>query len=298
MFHKAVLESGVAGSAARPLSPSVKVARDLLAVMKLNPGDTDKLQTMPVEKLLAAQQALIMKSGDGVTPVMPVVDGKVLPMPLETIRAGSAAGVPVIIGTNRDEWRFFDLMTPNFGKLTEDDLIKAVETRTAAKNVPEVIDTYRDARARRGEPTTPSDISAAVNTDAMFRIPSLRVLEARIKNKQPAYSYMFTWKSPVLGGILRACHALEIGFVFGHVDKAFCGSGPLVDQLASQIQDAWIAFARTGNPSTESLGEWPQYGQDRKTMMLGKESRVEEAPFDEEREIWDRIGDPVAQIIK
>jgi para-nitrobenzyl esterase len=94
-----------------------------------------------------------------------------------------------------------------------------------------------------------------------------------------------------MGGILGACHVLEIGFVFGNHDDQFCGAGPLADKLATQMQDAWLSFARTGDPSCESLGSWPQYGENRKTMILGEECHIEEAPYEEERHIWDIIGD-------
>jgi para-nitrobenzyl esterase len=112
-------------------------------------------------------------------------------------------------------------------------------------------------------------------------------VEAQSRNHQPAYNYLFTWKSPVMGGALGSCHALEIGFVFGNHDDTFCGSGPDADTLSRKIQDAWAAFARTGDPSCESIGKWEPYGKDRTTMILDKECRLTNAPYEEERGIWD-----------
>jgi para-nitrobenzyl esterase len=57
------------------------------------------------------------------------------------------------------------------------------------------------------------------------------------------------------------------------------------------MQDAWLAFAHTGNPSCKALGEWPVYGEKRKTMLLGKECKVVEAPVEDERRAWDTIPD-------
>ena len=68
------------------------------------------------------------------------------------------------------------------------------------------------------------------------------------------------------------------------------GSGPAADALANATMDAWTAFARTGNPSTESLGEWPPYGETRATMMIGPLAGVREAPFEGERAAWDGIA--------
>jgi para-nitrobenzyl esterase len=64
-----------------------------------------------------------------------------------------------------------------------------------------------------------------------------------------------------------------------------------VEKLSATMQDAWLAFARNGDPGCTSLGNWPQYCDNRKTMMLGKECYVEEALYEEERRIWDIIGD-------
>ncbi len=56
------------------------------------------------------------------------------------------------------------------------------------------------------------------------------------------------------------------------------------------MQDAWLAFARSGDPSCESLGGWPQYDAARRaTMILGEKSKVEDAPNDGERRAWDKL---------
>ena len=123
----------------------------------------------------------------------------------------------------------------------------------------------------------------------MFRIPVTRLVEAQSRNRQLAYKYLFTWKSPLMKGRLGACHTLEIGFVFGNYDERFCGAGPDADALSQKMQDAWIAFARSGNPSCGSLGAWQSYGDRRNVMVLNKECRLEKAPYEEERRVWDGI---------
>jgi para-nitrobenzyl esterase len=89
--------------------------------------------------------------------------------------------------------------------------------------------------------------------------------------------------------LLGACHALELGFVFGTYDAQFCGKGPDADRLSQHMQDAWLAFARTGKPTCPSLGEWPEYGEQRCTMLLGSDCRLEEAPFEKERRAWEVV---------
>ena len=67
----------------------------------------------------------------------------------------------------------------------------------------------------------------------------------------------------------------------------FAGGGPAADVLAHRMQEAWVAFARTGNPSTHAL-QWPRYDAKRRaTMLLGEEIGVEDAPLEPERRYWE-----------
>ena len=86
---------------------------------------------------------------------------------------------------------------------------------------------------------------------------------------------------------------LELGFVFGTIDatksRDFCGSGPECDALEEAIQESWLAFAKTGNPGNPKVGDWPRYGEERETMILGASSRIEEAPYEAERLAWEGV---------
>jgi para-nitrobenzyl esterase len=93
---------------------------------------------------------------------------------------------------------------------------------------------------------------------------------------------------------LGSCHALDLGFVFGtnHLAgmRLFAGDAPAAEKLASEMQDAWLAFARNGDPSCESLGAWPGYTVARRaTMLFGENSGVADAPFEQERRAWDGV---------
>jgi para-nitrobenzyl esterase len=287
LFHRAIIESAV-GEMARPLGPSVEGSKVFLNIVGLNASDIQGLRALSVKQLLAAQQELAVRTGQGLAPAIPVADTEILPrMPLESFEAGQAARVPTLIGSNLEEQKLFSMMDPGFRKMDEIALKKFVERIAGIKNAPLIIAAYRKARTGRGEPVTPPEMFSAINSDLMFRQTALRMVEAQCKYGQPAYNYLFTWKSPAMGGALGACHALEIGFVFGNYEPNFCGTGPAADKLALYMQDAWIAFARTGNPGCMSLGEWPQYCDQRQTMVFGPQSRVVKAPYEEERHIWE-----------
>ncbi len=100
----------------------------------------------------------------------------------------------------------------------------------------------------------------------------------------------------VADGSMGAPHHIDCGFVFGthssceeHAQRY--GEGPAADALSAAVQDAWVAFARTGNPSCPMLGEWPPYGERRATMILGERTHVVDAPYEAERLAFSKVSD-------
>jgi len=227
-------------------------------------------------------------------PFQPCIDGQVLTsLPIEKVRSGSAAKVPLLVGTTLDEWKLLAPGDPSIHGLDEAGLQNKVEAAVGPAATPGIIASYEKALAARGVPTTPTEVFLAIETDRIFRMPALQLAEAQRDHGAPVYNYLFTWESPAMGGLLGACHALELGFVFGTIDhaegRAFSGSGPAADALEEAMMEAWIAFARTGNPSNAVLGDWPAYGSARETMLLGAKSGIETAPYEVERLAWDGI---------
>jgi len=293
-FHKGILESGV-GSTAGPLDEAVNTTKKFLELVGIKGDDVKALRALTVQQLLDIEMQLRTgMAGPGemarITATAPVIDGEIIPgVPNQVARGGFAKDIPAIIGTNLEEWKLFGAMQPGINKLDEAELAKRLSAFMPDEHARGLIKTFREARQKRGEPVNPSDLLSVINTDLMLRMPALGLVEAQRDNGQSAYNYLFTWKSPVMGGALGACHALEIGFVFGMYDDMFCGSGPDADKLSECIQDAWLAFARTGDPSCESIGKWPVYGNNRMTMMLGNPCNVEEAPYEDERRAWEKV---------
>jgi len=282
---------------------AVRVTNMFLDILGMKSGDTEGLRSLTVERLLTAQkelaaEALDPKSGLGGLPLQPVVDGKVLPqLPIDTIASGSVDNIPILVGTNLDEAKLFAAMLLGTDKLDEAGLLRRYQRLIPTVDAAGLIEAYRRARDKRGQSTTPDELLMAIQTDKAFRIPAVRLAESHSRRHQPTYAYLFTWKSPALGGILGACHALELGFLFGNLEPNFSGSGPEAEALARNIQDAWLAFARTGNPSCQSLGMWPQYGANRETMFLGAECQVVKDPLAEERRAWESIPDTVLGVL-
>ncbi|NRA03339.1 MAG: carboxylesterase/lipase family protein [Myxococcales bacterium] len=298
LFHRAIPQSGAA-STASTRDRATQVAGSVLS--GLGTHDADALRALPVERLLEAQAKLLPaapggpESEFGTMPLQPVVDGRVLPGPaLERIAAGSAAGIPVLVGSTLDEWKLFGMLDPSTLSLDEPGLLRRLE---ALPDPATLVAAYRKARAGRQAPTTPRELLMAIETDRAFRIPGLRLAEAQRAHEARVYSYLVTWPSPMMGGILGSPHAVELGPLFGIHDTdettaAFFGRGPAADELARGMQEAWTRFARSGDPSGPVLGDWPAYEpEQRATMILGEASHLERAPYDDERRAWEGIPD-------
>jgi len=120
----------------------------------------------------------------------------------------------------------------------------------------------------------------------MYRRNNVEAAERKVRQGgAPAYLYEFTWKTPVLDGILHSPHTLCIPFAFGNIGiaKDFIGEGDVQRKLMGEVMGAWVAFARTGNPNHGGLADWPAFNlEDRPTMTFAADTRVEHNPRPEE----------------
>jgi len=291
LFHRAIVQSGPPNAV--PADRATETAAKLLAELGVAVSD---LRDVPVPALLKAQAALIASRRGGPLPLTPVVDGAVLPVhPQHAIAAGTAAAVPLLIGTNRDEFKMFIVADPK-GRDPDEAVLRRRIERSFGEGFPpadeqlrpdQAIEGYRAIREERGDSVDPRELWSAIESDRMFRIGSIRAAEAHAAHQPQTYSYLFTWESPAIHGALGSCHALELPFVFGTLDSPgltrFAGAGPAAEALSGQMMDVWLAFATTGDPG------WPAYeATDRATMVFGAESGVQHAPLDEERALWTR----------
>jgi para-nitrobenzyl esterase len=297
LFHKAIPQSGSCDTISS-VARANRTAERVLSKLGVSADDTDAIRALPVAQLLTG-----VFGADGKTPdrelgmaYQPVVDGTVIPRELiEMVAQGSAAGVAVMVGSNLEEWKLFSAIDPSAQKLDKAGLTKRMSKRLTGDFAGSVIASYERARASAGASVTPPELYSAIETDRVFRMPGVRLAEIHGRSERRVYNYLFTWRSPAMRGALGACHALELGFVFGtnHLAgmRRFAGDGPAAEKLAIEMQDAWLAFARDGDPSCASLGAWPGYTEARRaTMLFGETSSIADAPFEEERRAWDGVG--------
>jgi para-nitrobenzyl esterase len=295
LFRRAIVQSG--GVHVHSLEEAERSADRLAALLGVASCTRDALEGVPAAELVAATEEMGKRSPDpGMIPLpfLPVVDGALLPdHPLAAVANGAAAGIDLLIGTNRDELTLFGLGNPALMAFDVDGVTRWVQNAVPDMSAAQVVDAYRLAREARGESVEPNALWVAIGTDVVFRWPSLQLAAAHTARSSRAYVYLFDWESPAFGGILGSCHALELPFVFGAVRlpvvQVFSGEGPAVEALSAQMQGAWLSFAATGDPSHEGIGAWAAWAPaDRATMIFGARTRLESAPSDEELAVLER----------
>lgn len=281
-FHRVIAQSG-AGRSLPPAATAAEMTDRLLAALGLDAAGTDELLSLPTELIVSAQVkvSVDVRRDDLGAGFQPWIDGEILPhQSTDGLAAGSAAGVPFLVGTNEHEMNLWRVLEPGLRSLDEAGLAFRVG-RLVGDAAGELIAAYRNARPSADLP----ELWQAIWSDREFRIPSLRAAEAQ-SGHAPTYSYLFTWRSPAPG--VGSCHGLDLPFVFGTLDSkgadAFAGSGPAAEALADRMQDAWLSFARTGDPG------WPAYERSaRPTMQLGDSCELVADPMAAERLAWDGL---------
>jgi len=258
LFHKAIVESGSLLNVG-DTAYTRRLAEAVLRALDIPTSDLDRLASVPPTALVAAGEkakAAMPKAPPGTINLgwAPVADGQAIPGPTWARGAPAlSAGVPMIIGTNLNEY------SPSLGNpaMEEIDEARAQATaRTLGGASPAAWAAWRaaDPKAR------PVEILSRI-VSAQFRAPA--VVQAQAKARQggaPAFLYRFDYNpKSVLDGRVRAFHCAEMAYAFDNVDRCLNATGGTTEAraLSGKMADAWIAFARTGNPNHAGLPHWP-----------------------------------------
>jgi para-nitrobenzyl esterase len=145
-----------------------------------------------------------------------------------------------------------------------------------------MLDLYRKANPS----ATPSELYFLIASDHRYGAPAMKIAERRAAlGKGPVYLYYFQWETPFQGGRLKSPHTIEIPFVFDNVQASRLTAGATGAQsLADKVSDAWVAFARSGDPNTPKLPHWPAFdATERATMMFDNRCLVQNDPLREQR---------------
>jgi para-nitrobenzyl esterase len=272
---KGLFKQGIIQSGARTRGmPAELASENTRTVMeKLGVKTVAELQAVSMDALLAA----VTTTGRTTPDFGPVVDGTYLPANMfEPESAASSRGVPIMVGSNKDEYAIYAREHPLIGKMTEAQLRQDLLPDYAA-NTDALIAAYKQSRPQ----ASPWDLMVAIRSNR-FHIGTVRLAEAASKTS-PVYVYSFDFESSPL----KAAHGSEIAFVFSNA-TASPTARPGAKAVEDAMSEAWIAFARTGNPNHAGLPTWPTYdAQNRATMVFETQSRIVNDPRAPERKVWE-----------
>jgi para-nitrobenzyl esterase len=287
LFHKAIIQS--ASSLIRMVMPeqATKVAKALCDAVGVS---ADKLADVPVDALLAARLTVVARAG-GADPWRPVVDGRSLPThPFDPEAPVLSKDIPLIIGTADTEQTFFLGASDRNFSLDRGESVARI-ARFVGIGDNEAVRLYEDYGASHAD-ASPSEIMAYVMSDQMYRRNDTLAADRRARQGgAPTYSYLITWRSPVMGGKLKSPHTLCIPFVFGTTEVAapMIGSGSAQAALSAKMMGAWTSFASTSVPAAPGLPAWTRYEADsRPTMIFDDECRIENDPRRADRLVLER----------
>ncbi|HVY65361.1 MAG TPA: carboxylesterase family protein [Gammaproteobacteria bacterium] len=281
LFHRAIIESGATLKLVEP-EQGARVARELLRTLGLEPTAWRELQDVPLEKLMSAYFATVRRMNvDQMTMgFSPNVDGVAIAQhPFHPVAAPVSADVPLLVGSTRTELT----SSADAAAFTLDE--SGLRTRVAkllGDSAERVLDVYRKANPG----ASPSDLYFLIASDERYSAPVMKIAERRAAlGKGPVYLYYFRWETPLDGGKYRAPHTVEIPFAFHNLDASPWTAGvPGIEGLADQVSDAWLAFARSGNPNAPKVPQWPAFdAQRRATMVFDTKSAVVDDPLREQR---------------
>jgi para-nitrobenzyl esterase len=284
LFHRAVVESGSFPLSNTP-DKSQKLADLILKELGLDASSVDLLQTLPYAELSRASEAVMrimnqpmdwsfpdVRKVTATLHFSPVIDGKILPEPLFNQKAPLiSADVPMIIGTTLNEFGT-GMNHPEYEEMTDSDVAARVEAVYPAHGK-QIVAAFR----QRTPQAKPYDllsriISAPVRQGAINQAAAKAAL-----NRAPAYLYWFTWQTPVFDGRPGAYHCAEISFVFSNTDRCatMTGGGADARALSTRMTDAWVQFARTGDPNHAGIPHWePFSSQTIPTMVFDNDLRL------------------------
>jgi len=260
LFHKVAAQSGGnnnyrTSDVAASIKAQQAVAAHTLKQLNLTGADIDKLKAVPYTQLITAGAAALRSAaqelGGGNLGWNPIADDTYVMREFcewaDTIPLMAGAVFSEMQGTltrgdgRKNEWS---------QKEIDDQLAAAFADKKA-----DIVTEFKQAFPRK-------KVQDVLYYAGGSR-PGVKNLLARKleSTKVPVYNYLFAWEYPINGGI-TSFHCAELAFCFHALSvpqiKTATGGGPAAMALQDKVAQAWINFAKTGNPSQPGL-EWKPY---------------------------------------
>jgi len=291
LIHRASVQSGGGGNI--PTGEQQKeFARQVIKELGIASNDIGALQKMDWARLNAAGNAVMAKmnpplrglggpAAAGGPPRVgwsPTLDGKIINMRSFSDAAPEVSkNVPVLIGSVSEEGMRY-LSNP-----TEAEWHKTLSEGVGDEKARALIAAMKKAHPEKSIRTLSYGVQGLSGRN---RVQNMAKMKYDL-HAAPAYTYFFTWQSPMLGGDAGAWHTSELAFCFDNTKRCEQGTGntPEAQALAKKMATAWANFAATGNPSQPGLTWTPFDAELGQTMVFDNECRMVDDPEAEARKI-------------
>lgn len=289
LFHRAATMSGQQITAAGPRSSTLR-AQACLDALGIKPPDLARIDAVGIDDLVAATKAPDATLVGRSLYFGPVLDQGSLPRhPFYPDAPPQSAGIPMIIGNTRDETIAFLGNEPGVRELTWQQLPERLLPQLHVDIDPD----YVIAEYRRLYPQySPTQVFFAATTAGRSWRGAVIEAELRAAQGSPVYAYQLDYRSPLEGGRYGAMHTMDIALVFDNIaqPKSLTGTGAAAQKTADRMSDAFIAFARSGDPNHAGLPQWRPYELDRRsTMIFDAESKLADDPRGAERRLFAQV---------
>ena len=269
LFHRIIAQSG---------SVAFTSSREDCQSLTKRVLDATGAKTVAELQALSTEDIIALNDEVGEFFRFPERDGVVIPEDPYSRFNGFNAGIDMLIGSNSDETRYWiDAMggEENFD----------MATQLWYRYISISLDSLQRENASRFIDIVPEDNPwpvAELLNDLMFRGPAIEMAQRHAA--AGGRTYMYYWTKALKDPIYGACHGSEVAYVLntGRQIKMGDDHNPA---LAAEVQQMWVNFATTGNPSTPAH-YWPAYeATPRATMVLGDTIKLLNDPLSEQRRL-------------
>lgn len=265
LFDKAAVISGIHGSIDKETNN--KIVDATLEKLGLEKDQVDELKDMDYYTLINSAQEACTEVGASWSPE---ADGVIV----QEDYCDWAADIPYMASTVFSEFNYsWTYDGANKNEWTEEEAMANLTEKYGEEYAQQIADEFKKVFPER----TLADAYFYYATGGLSRQYVETMLAEKLENATaPCYEYLFDYEVPVNGGILPF-HCCDLIYLFHNVDIPVVsiatggGENEAAHKVQDTVADAFLAFAETGDPSTENL-EWKAYTAEEKNIMVFDEN--------------------------